>query len=179
MAVTTDHRYDEERLARLLQMLRPAPEGWVRRAQEIPLALPLSDDDVSALAGRLESDTAFRERFDADPVAAAEAAGMSGLAAQLRREMHELVSLAERIASDSAYRAELDADPQTVLVAAGVPDETTEPVIRAFALPEELLERVPDVCAHKQEGLSLKARLVMLLLGTSALDEAIRSATRL
>jgi hypothetical protein len=66
-----------------------------------------------------------------------------------------------------------------VLVAAGVPDETTEPVIRAFALPEELLERVPDVCAHKQEGLSLKARLVMLLLGTSALDEAIRSATRL
>jgi hypothetical protein len=104
---------------------------------------------------------------------------MSALAAQLRREMHELVSLAERIASDSAYRAELDDDPHQVLVGAGMPDETTEPLLRAFGLPEELLDKVPDVCAHRQEGLSLKARLVMMLLGTSALDEAIRAATRL
>jgi hypothetical protein len=179
MAVTTENRYDEERLAQLLQMLRPAPEAWVRRAREIPLGLPLSDDDVATLARTLDTDPGFRQRFDADPVAAAEAAGMSALAAQLRREMHELVSLAERIASDSAYRAELDDDPHQVLVGAGMPDETTEPLLRAFGLPEELLDKVPDVCAHRQEGLSLKARLVMMLLGTSALDEAIRAATRL
>jgi hypothetical protein len=176
--VNTENKYDEERLGELLQLLRPAPEAWVRRAQEIPLGPPLSDADLAELSRRLESDPGFRERFDTDPVAAAEFAGMSGLASQLRREMRELVGLAERIASDSAYRAELDDDPQAVLVAAGVPSESAEPLLRALDLPEELLEKV-EVCAHRQEGLSLKERLVMLLLGTSALDQAIRAATRL
>ncbi|HZC28156.1 MAG TPA: hypothetical protein VE269_00315 [Gaiellaceae bacterium] len=159
-------------------MLRPAPEAWVRRAQEIPLGPPLGDEDVAKLSRLLESDEGFRKRFDADPVAAAEFAGLSGLAAQLRREMRELVAFAERIASDSAYREELEGDPESVLVAAGVPGESAEPLLRALDLPEELFEKL-EVCAHRQEGLSLKERLVMLLLGTSALDQAIRAATRL
>jgi hypothetical protein len=176
--MNSEKRYDEERLAELLQLLRPAPEAWVRRAREIPLAAPLSDADVAELARKLESDPGFRQRFDTNPGAAAEFAGMSGLATQLRREMRELVGFAERIASDSAYRAELDNDPQAVLVAAGVPSESAEPLLRALDVPEELFEKL-EVYAHRQEGLSLKERLVMLLLGTSALDQAIRSATRL
>jgi hypothetical protein len=157
-------------------MLRPAPEAWIRRAQEIPLGPALSDSDVAELARRLETDDGFRKRFDADPVAAAEFAGMSDLSAQLRREMHELVALAERITSDSAYRELLEDDPQAALVAAGIPGETAEPLLRAFALPEDVLEKV-EVCAHRSEGLSLKARLIMLLLGTSAVNEAVRTVT--
>ena len=174
--MTTDQRYDEERLGELLQVLRPAPEAWVRRAQEIPLGPPLDDSNVAELARRLETDEGFRKRFDADPVAAAEFAGMYELSAQLRREMRELVALAERITSDSAYREQLENDPQAALVAAGIPGETAEPLLRAFALPEDVLEKV-EVCAHRSEGLSLKARLIMLLLGTSAVNEAVRTVT--
>jgi hypothetical protein len=174
--VNNAQRYDEERLGELLQLLRPAPEAWVRRAQEIPLAEPLSDSDVGELARRLETDEGFRKRFDADPVAAAEFAGMSGLAGQLRREMQELTALAERITSDSAYREQLEEDPQAALVGAGMPGEAAEPLLRAFAMPENVLEKV-EVCAHRSEGLSLKARLIMLLLGTSAVNEAVRTVT--
>jgi hypothetical protein len=175
--VNTETGYGEERLARLLQLLRPAPEDWVRRAQELPLAAPLSGADVARLAQRLERDGTFRARFDADPVAAAEAAGMQTLAAQLRREMRDLVGLAERIAADETYRRALEEDPQAVLVSAGIPSQATEPVLRALALPEELLEKVPDFAAHGQEKLSLKARIVMMLIGTSALNEAVRAVT--
>ena len=61
----------------------------------------------------------FRQRFDADPVAAAEAAGMHELALGVEREMRELVALAERIANDDVYRAELDTGPVAALVARG------------------------------------------------------------
>jgi hypothetical protein len=44
-----------------------------------------------------------QQRFDADPVAAAEAAGMHELALGLEREIRELVGLADRIANDDAY----------------------------------------------------------------------------
>ena len=33
-------QYDEEHLAQLLKMLPPAPEGWVRAAQELPQRTP-------------------------------------------------------------------------------------------------------------------------------------------
>lgn len=175
--MNSETTYNEERLARLLQMLRPAPQEWIRRASELPLVAPLSDADVAELTRLLELDASFRERFDADPVAAAEAVGMRALAAQLRRELRELVSLAERIARDESYRRELEEDPQAALVAAGIPDGTTDPVLRAFALPDEVLDRVPDFALHGQKKLSLKARLVMMLLGTSALNDAVRTVT--
>ena len=159
-------------------MLRPVPDAWVRRAREIPLGPPLTDSDVAELARKLEADEGFRKRFDADPVAAAEFAGMSRLSAQLRREMNDLVALAERITGDGAYREQLEEDPQAALLSAGVPGEAAEPLLRALDLPGDVLEKV-EVVAHRKEGVSLKDRLVMLLLGTSALDEAIRAATRL
>jgi hypothetical protein len=174
--VTTPTRYDDERLARLLQTLRPAPNDWVERAQQIPVGPPLTDSDVAELSRMLERDAAFRERFDADPVGAAESAGMTALATQLRRELRELVSLAERITTDGAYLAQLEDDPEAAVVAAGIPGETTEPLLRAFALPDAVLDKVPEVSAHCMETLSPKARLVMLLLGTSAVDALIRSS---
>jgi hypothetical protein len=175
--VTTLNRYDDERVALLLQTLRPAPDDWVERAQQIPVGPPTTEADVAELSRKLESDADLRQRFDADPVAAAESAGMPALATQLRREIRELVTLAERIANDSAYRAQLDEDPQAALVAAGIPGEITEPLLRAFALPEDLLDKVPEVSAHAIAKLSPQARLVILLLGTSAFN-AIRSSSR-
>ena len=131
--MTTETRYEEERLARLLQTLRPAPLDWVTRAQQIPVGPPLTEIDVKALSRKLENDADFRQRFDADPLAAAESAGMHGLATQLVRELRELVTLAERITNDDAYRAALEDDPQAAVVAAGIPGETAEPLLRAFA----------------------------------------------
>jgi hypothetical protein len=54
--------YEEERIAALLQLLPPAPEGWVRAAQELPLAR-LELDEIVA---RAEADAAFRQALVAD-----------------------------------------------------------------------------------------------------------------
>lgn len=55
-------RFDEERLGSLLRVLRPAPEGWVRAAQELPGARRTLDEIVS----RVEADAAFRAALIAD-----------------------------------------------------------------------------------------------------------------
>src|SRR5207253_1791692 len=69
--------YDEGRLARLLRLLRAAPQEWIRTAQRIPFrTMTLTDRDLEELGRKLERDPSFRKRFDADPAAAAEAAGM-------------------------------------------------------------------------------------------------------
>jgi hypothetical protein len=54
--------YDEERLGVLLRILRPAPTGWVRAAQELPVARRTFDEIVS----RAEADQAFRSALVAD-----------------------------------------------------------------------------------------------------------------
>ena len=100
---------------------------------------------------------------------------MHELAVGLEREMRELVALAERIVNDDVYRAELDTDPVTTLVAAGLPAATVEPLLRALALPDEVLAKLPDVVAHQSEELPLKARLLILLLGRPAVAEKIRA----
>jgi hypothetical protein len=54
--------YDEERLGVLLRLLRPAPIGWVRAAQELPGARRNFDEIVA----RAEADLAFRTALIAD-----------------------------------------------------------------------------------------------------------------
>jgi hypothetical protein len=54
--------YDEERLAHLIRALPPAPEAWVRAAQELPFVRGELDEIVE----RAEADAAFRKRLIAD-----------------------------------------------------------------------------------------------------------------
>jgi hypothetical protein len=56
------HLYDEERLGVLLRILRPAPTGWVRAAQELPAVRRTFDEIVT----RAEADQAFRSALVAD-----------------------------------------------------------------------------------------------------------------
>jgi hypothetical protein len=63
--------FDEERLARLIRALPPAPEGWVCAAQELPLARTELDEIVA----RAEEDAGFRARLLADLESALEAEG--------------------------------------------------------------------------------------------------------
>jgi hypothetical protein len=63
---------NEERLAELIRALPPAPEAWVRCAQELPLARRGLDDIVA----RAEEDAEFRARLIADLEAALEAEGI-------------------------------------------------------------------------------------------------------
>ena len=58
--------YDETRIGELLRRLPPAPEAWVRAAQELPLARLGLDD----LVRRAEEDAEFRARVVADLEAA-------------------------------------------------------------------------------------------------------------
>ena len=69
--------YDHEQLAKLIGMLPPAPEGWVRAAQELPSARRGLDQ----LVARAEADAEFRQALFAD------------LEKALRREGYELDSL--------------------------------------------------------------------------------------
>ena len=54
--------YEEERLGKLLRLLRPAPPSWVRAAQELPYARRTFDEIVA----RAEADLAFRQALIAD-----------------------------------------------------------------------------------------------------------------
>ncbi len=63
--------YDIERLARLIGMLPPAPQGWVRAAQELPAARR----DLDEIVARAQADAAFRLALLADLEAALLAEG--------------------------------------------------------------------------------------------------------
>ena len=54
--------YDEEWLGHRLRILRPAPQGWVRAAQELPQARRSLDEIVA----RAEADLEFRTALIAD-----------------------------------------------------------------------------------------------------------------
>jgi hypothetical protein len=54
--------WNEERLGELLRLLRPAPDGWVDAAAQLPRLRAVLDD----LVARAESDAAFREALVAD-----------------------------------------------------------------------------------------------------------------
>jgi hypothetical protein len=78
--------FDEERLARLIRLLPPAPAAWVQAAQELPFARAELDEIVT----RAEADAAFRERLIADLESALAAEGYerdSALRAALRARL--------------------------------------------------------------------------------------------
>jgi hypothetical protein len=54
--------FTEERIGVLLRVLRPAPSGWVRAAQELPAARLVFESIVE----RAEADLAFRAALVAD-----------------------------------------------------------------------------------------------------------------
>jgi hypothetical protein len=60
--MTPNGPYDEARLAELLRALPPAPEGWVRAAQELPRVRRGLDDIVA----RAEADAEFRKALIED-----------------------------------------------------------------------------------------------------------------
>jgi hypothetical protein len=78
--------YDEEKLGELLRRLPPAPEGWVRAAQELPTARAAFD----GLVARAEADAELRQRILADLEAVLAAEGVepsSALLAELRTRL--------------------------------------------------------------------------------------------
>jgi hypothetical protein len=62
----------EERLGELLRLLRPAPDGWVRAAQELPFARRTFDEIVA----RAEADAELRAALVSDLEAALEREGI-------------------------------------------------------------------------------------------------------
>jgi hypothetical protein len=81
--------YDEERIGRLLRLLPPAPEGWVRAAQELPAARAALDE----LVVRAEQDAAFRLQLGTDLEQAIAAAGYEPspfVVSRLRRLLEEV-----------------------------------------------------------------------------------------
>jgi len=69
--------YDEERIAELLRVLPPAPEGWVAAAQELPRARA----EIDGLVERAQKDAAYRALLLADVEAALAAEGIQPLPA--------------------------------------------------------------------------------------------------
>jgi hypothetical protein len=62
--------YDEEKLGELLSGLPPAPESWVRAAQD----LPLMRQGLYQIVERADYDEDYRRRVIEDPAAALEEA---------------------------------------------------------------------------------------------------------
>jgi hypothetical protein len=86
--MTPNGHYDEERLAKLLRALPPAPEGWVRAAQELPRVRRELDDIVE----RAVADAEFRKALIADLEAALRSEGYEAEAIpldELRRRIGE------------------------------------------------------------------------------------------
>ena len=99
----TSEPYEEERLGRLLTLLRAAPTAWVERAKQIPVA----QSELEELERMLEADSTFRKSFDADPVAAADGAGMDDLARELDRELNELLSETQEVVAHQKHTSRL------------------------------------------------------------------------
>jgi hypothetical protein len=183
--MVTPNAYSRERLVHLVRLLRPAPQPWVSTAQAAILALmardraavdetPLTETQLADLRQRLDGDPAFRGSFDADPIAAADAAGWPELARGIERELSALVALAERIAADDVLRAELETDLVGTIASVGLPSTTAQPFMRAVGrLDAELA--VPDVVAHEYERPAPRGRLIVLLLGTKAFAAQVRN----
>ena len=86
--MTPNRPYDEERLAQLLRALPPAPEGWVRAAQDLPRVRRELDDIVERAVANAE----FRKALIADLEAALRAEGYEPEAMpldELRRRIAE------------------------------------------------------------------------------------------
>ena len=64
--------YDHDRLGKLIAALPPAPDGWVKAAQQLPAARRGIDDIVD----RAVADAAYRERVVADLESALAEAGV-------------------------------------------------------------------------------------------------------
>ena len=80
--------YDIERLSRLIGMLPPAPEAWVRAAQELPAAR----HELETIVERAEANAAFRAALVADLESALRAEGVEPtlpLLDELRRRVAE------------------------------------------------------------------------------------------
>jgi hypothetical protein len=149
---------------------------WITRAQRIATdSTVLTDRHLAELEWKLESDPSFRERFDADPVSAAEAIGMRQLARALDHEIRELVGLAERIANDPEYRVALESDPVAALRGEDMSVTSAEHLLRALAFGDDAVAKLPEVVAHEYEPLSHRARLRLLLLGSAVVVTAIRT----
>jgi hypothetical protein len=69
--MTTISDNDEERVAGLIRALPPAPEAWVKAAQELPRARQEMDEIVA----RAQADREFREAAIADLESALQNAG--------------------------------------------------------------------------------------------------------
>jgi hypothetical protein len=69
--MTTISDNDEERVAGLIRALPPAPEAWVKAAQELPRARQEMDEIVA----RAQADREFREAAIADLQSALQNAG--------------------------------------------------------------------------------------------------------
>jgi hypothetical protein len=86
--VTGTHTYDEERLAELLRVLPPAPQAWVRAAQELPLARR----ELDGIVERAVADAEFRAALIADLETALAQAGYEPserLVEELRVELRD------------------------------------------------------------------------------------------
>ena len=80
--------YDEEKLAELLRSLPPAPEGWVKAAQELPFVRA----EIEDLVRRAVDDAEFRQALVADLEGAIERAGYEPTS-ELVRALRERLSL--------------------------------------------------------------------------------------
>jgi len=69
--MTWEMRYDEERLAQLIALLPPAPEGWVEAAKVLPSARSRIDEIVA----RAQAEPSFRAAVLEDLEAALARAG--------------------------------------------------------------------------------------------------------
>jgi hypothetical protein len=79
---------EEEHIAELLALLPPAPEGWVRAAQQLPRARA----ELDGLVARAEADAAFRRTLLADLESTLQATGVEPRRAvvdELRRRLSE------------------------------------------------------------------------------------------
>jgi hypothetical protein len=80
--------YDIEGIARLIGMLPPAPEAWVRAAQELPAARR----ELGTIVARAEADAEFRRALVADLESALRAEGVEPtrpLLEELRRRVSD------------------------------------------------------------------------------------------
>ena len=126
--------HDEERLGVLLRLLRPAPRGWVRAAQELPAARQHVDEIVA----RAEADLAFRNALIADLERALAARGLRARPPHPRRDPRA----SERKLNGSGRRGSGAVESTPVQDVTSHGWDAGKAALPAWSLPKDAVDRI-------------------------------------
>jgi hypothetical protein len=125
------------------------------------------EEQARAVAERVDSDDAFADRLEDDPVGTLRDEGYATFADEVERAREQIAMLAERIYSDDEFRGSIEQNPYT-LTDEGIPAEALQPVLAAVGAPDELIDAASSEVEAHLAGRTTAAAATAAVIGAFA-----------